>query len=672
MALRFSLQVRHRDGFDGVAMQVSGCRGTGGHTPTTCENGHYLLQPPLDQIGGQPHYVLQTQSLSARAGKRRHLFFNTNTRKWQISPVCNDSEGEFAVSETAICAARWCHRGPPVAEPGDFTWTTERAVAVIHRVAAADVGADAEEADGHFELASWNDSNHEVCVFSQSVDRAFFLSLDPKRLAQGIHPHLLDHLERNGVCIGEGLEALNLRHFEVLSALTGVRRSREEASALLGGAFCLTGDSLLKMAAIYVRLRCGVPVVLMGECGCGKTMLIKYLCAWLGVRLFVLDVNGGTSADEIVGTLESAEAALRDGEERVLVFFDELNTCGHVSLMVEVCTLGSVRGRRLPAAISLLAAINPYRRRPPQQAVEGSGLVFSLPGAEVTDDPLAELVYRVHRVPGALQQFVFDFGRLADADEEKYVKAILARELQALRKRGYELTLPIDAQCALSLLVTSQRHLRIAEGDASAVSLRDVRRCCDLLRWFCEHLVPKQGKAKQKVSPVAAAMVLALAFVYYFRLGSAAARAAYWEALLGALQYQRLGRPAKFDTAGFGGLVQAGAFARVLVGVQRRFSQHVQVDDGIALNESLTTNLFVGLVCILNKLPLFIVGKPGTSKTLTLQARRAPRLAAPRPPPTPPRLPRRCSRPTCKAPSLRAPSSAPSPRCTSSPFSARQ
>jgi MoxR-like ATPase len=32
---------------------------------------------------------------------------------------------------------------------------------------------------------------------------------------------------------------------------------------------------MLKMLAIYVRVRCGIPVVLMGECGCGKTMSIS-------------------------------------------------------------------------------------------------------------------------------------------------------------------------------------------------------------------------------------------------------------------------------------------------------------------------------------------------------------------------------------------------------------
>ena len=40
---------------------------------------------------------------------------------------------------------------------------------------------------------------------------------------------------------------------------------------------------------------------------------------------------------------------------------------------------------------------------------------------------------------------------------------------------------------------------------------------------------------------------------------------------------------------------------------------------GIALNQALSENLFVTIICILNKIPIFIVGKPGTSKTLAIQ-----------------------------------------------------
>ncbi len=40
----------------------------------------------------------------------------------------------------------------------------------------------------------------------------------------------------------------------------------------------LTGDNVKKILAILMRFRCNIPVVIMGETGCGKTRLIRYLC----------------------------------------------------------------------------------------------------------------------------------------------------------------------------------------------------------------------------------------------------------------------------------------------------------------------------------------------------------------------------------------------------------
>ena len=46
---------------------------------------------------------------------------------------------------------------------------------------------------------------------------------------------------------------------------------------------------------------------------------------------------------------------------------------------------------------------------------------------------------------------------------------------------------------------------------------------------------------------------------------------------------------------------------------------NMEVEENIAMNAALTENLFVSTVCVLNKIPVFIVGKPGSSKTLTMQ-----------------------------------------------------
>ena len=37
-------------------------------------------------------------------------------------------------------------------------------------------------------------------------------------------------------------------------------------------------NNLTSIVLFYVSLRCGIPVVVMGETGCGKTRLIRFMC----------------------------------------------------------------------------------------------------------------------------------------------------------------------------------------------------------------------------------------------------------------------------------------------------------------------------------------------------------------------------------------------------------
>ena len=46
------------------------------------------------------------------------------------------------------------------------------------------------------------------------------------------------------------------------------------------------------------------------------------------------------------------------------------------------------------------------------------------------------------------------------------------------------------------------------------------------------------------------------------------------------------------------------------------FLDQVQLEDNIARNQALKENLFMMIVCIELRIPLFLVGKPGSSKSL--------------------------------------------------------
>ena len=79
----------------------------------------------------------------------------------------------------------------------------------------------------------------------------------------------------------------------------------------------LTSDNVIKILATHTRLRCGIPVVIIGETGCGKTRLIRYMCLLqaLGAKdpktgievqtaglqnMLLLKVHGGVTRTEII------------------------------------------------------------------------------------------------------------------------------------------------------------------------------------------------------------------------------------------------------------------------------------------------------------------------------------------------------------------------------------
>ena len=170
------------------------------------------------------------------------------------------------------------------------------------------------------------------------------------------------------------------------------------------------------------------------------------------------------------------------------------------------------------------------------------------------------------------------------------------------------------------LISRSQEYIRGFEGDPSVVSLRDVQRCIDLIRWFFLKVgVGRKGENKRGgnvvISPLGRSTMLSIAMVYGYRLPSAASRNSFFLQISSIVK--RWGKTA--NRVNMDALGRAGFAQTILDNMTRRFVNNLVVEESIALNQALTENLFVSIICILNKIPIFIVGKPGTSKTLAIQ-----------------------------------------------------
>eukprot|EP01050_Picozoa_sp_SAG11_P002662 SAG11_NODE_137_length_15114_cov_2.297303_6_plen_165_part_00 len=95
-------------------------------------------------------------------------------------------------------------------------------------------------------------------------------------------------------------------------------------------------------------------------------------------------------------------------------------------------------------------------------------------------------------------------------------------------------------------------------------------------------------------------MVLGLSFVYYYRLPCLEDRQGYWTALrCGGIVWRR----ERYEQTGWDRLGRSGVLQNILIQVQKKFVDHMELEPGIAMNEALQENLFVLTIGILNRYP---------------------------------------------------------------------
>ena len=148
----------------------------------------------------------------------------------------------------------------------------------------------------------------------------------------------------------------------------------------------LTLDNTIKILAIHMRMRSNIPVVIMGETGCGKTRLIAFMCDIIKQsilskfddqnvpeninNLITLRVHGGITSRMISDKIiEAEEQALInktiDDRFETIVFFDEANATSEIDLIREIMCNHTINGRRINSSIRFIAAVNPYRKHTP-------------------------------------------------------------------------------------------------------------------------------------------------------------------------------------------------------------------------------------------------------------------------------------------------------------------
>ena len=393
--------------------------------------------------------------------------------------------------------------------------------------------------------------------------------------------------------------------------------------------YVITEDNYKKMVLLIYRIKANVPVIIMGETGCGKTSLIKKLSQILnnGEELVnIINIHPGINDEEITKKMREmnvdAKSKKYKGKE-LWVFFDEINTCLSLSLLTEIFINRTFNGEKLEDNIRLIGACNPYRKR--KELIERCGLI-----REDDEDDL--LVYKVEQLPQSLLYYVFSFGSLQDKDEKKYIKSIIQKLFTKEEKKLSELTTEAISKCHI--------FLRESFGnDPSIVSLREIARFKTCVEFFEDYFIKKNEEPviiddETKKANKIKSIICSIYLCYYIRLTNEDKRGNFEYALreillqianvyceeieeiktgdlFSQIRYQKLRdelREKNFQK-----------FSELLKIEEEFLLEQIELDKGIGKNQLLKENLFLLFLAVVTKIPLIIVGKPGTGKSLSAQ-----------------------------------------------------
>ena len=269
------------------------------------------------------------------------------------------------------------------------------------------------------------------------------------------------------------------------------------------------------------------------------------------------------------------------------VFLDEINTSHCLGLFKETIVDGSFDGEMLPDNIFIVAACDPHR---------------SIPATLHPDTKIEDWVlgwYNVRKLHPTLSRIMWDYGALDTNQEQEYIKQKFAVSPLTKSLNIHELG-HLSAHIATSQQLVrkfAEKHLERVGFDSldahirarSCVSQRDIQRVFKITE-FLDYINDENTPRNIQKS-----IIVAIGLVYYFRLDDTF-----------RIQFRN-------EIDKLFGLT----FSKTLNKYVDEFIKRVKIPPGIAETNALKENLFATLICTMSKIPLIIVGPPGTCKTLS-------------------------------------------------------
>ena len=408
--------------------------------------------------------------------------------------------------------------------------------------------------------------------------------------------------------------------------------------------YVFTADNFFKMILIFIKLKAKVPVIMMGETGCGKTSLIRKLSELLNNgksdKMKILNIHPGTNDDDIIDFINKIIESNKNNKEEIWIFLNEINSCDSLSLISELICNHTYYGKYIPQNIIFIGACNPYRKREEGKAIgQNEGLKYRLKYFprkqfnilnENQQDAIISicqkrynLVYAVNPLPQSLLSYVFDFGNLDENDEKDYIRNIIKKSIEKIYYKNFknENEVEILYDLAGDMILESQNFMR-EFNDKSVVSLREIRRFNVLFEFFNEYFEKKYNNIEdysddddfkfynnlETFQKLVYNVILTIFSCYYLRITDKTRRKQFSEKMDEILKK-------KFGLNYF----EKYTLTELFTLEEKFIVDNIKLDKGIAKNETLLDNIFSLFISINTKIPIFIVGNPGCSKSLSVK-----------------------------------------------------
>lgn len=213
--------------------------------------------------------------------------------------------------------------------------------------------------------------------------------------------------------------------------------------------------------------------------------------------------------------------------------------------------------------------------------------------------------YYVRPLHRSLSLLMWDYGALSNTLERKYIRTKLAMmKLQLNDDWEKYLTNQIcESQClirqfALNEVVGPNKE----KYSKCTVSQRDIQRVFCIFTWLKKMFdIVERYKDEKEEQIYQRALCGALAVVYYFRLNSHYRQ-----------EYSRI----MDETAYSDKFIK---FSEAIKDELEWMINQMSIPEGIAKTEALKENIYAIVICTMNRIPLIVIGQPGSSKTLAFK-----------------------------------------------------